>query len=134
MGLSSKILKAVFFLWRTVSTLVQTETSSFSRAISIESVHRRCLLQSLVLCVVTASISALFFDINTINARRSSGVSPSRVSVSGVTCTGDVKGKLLTDKVFITETGTGHVDVPKTVTGGRCEVTTNTGDIELEID
>lgn len=54
--------------------------------------------------------------------------------ISIKTSTGDVKGKLLTDKVFITETGTGHVDVPKTSTGGRCEVTTNTGDIEMKID
>lgn len=49
------------------------------------------------------------------------------------TDTGDVTGTLLTDKVFIAETDTGHVDVPKTIVGGRCEVTTDTGDIELGI-
>ena len=47
------------------------------------------------------------------------------------TDTGDVSGSLLTDKVFITKTDTGNVDVPKTVTGGRCEITTDTGDIEI---
>lgn len=49
------------------------------------------------------------------------------------TDTGDVKGSLLTDKVFITETDTGRVDVPKTTIGGRCEITTDTGDISIEI-
>ncbi len=49
------------------------------------------------------------------------------------TDTGDVKGSLLTDKVFITETSTGRIDVPKTTTGGRCEITTSTGDIKIEI-
>lgn len=47
--------------------------------------------------------------------------------------TGDVKGSLLTEKVFITSTSTGDVDVPKTVTGGRCEIITSTGDIEIDI-
>ena len=47
------------------------------------------------------------------------------------TDTGDVKGNLLTDKVFITRTDTGRVNTPKTTTGGRCEITTDTGDIIL---
>ena len=49
------------------------------------------------------------------------------------TDTGDVTGTLLSEKVFIPKTDTGDVDVPKTVTGGRCEITTDTGDIKLEI-
>lgn len=49
------------------------------------------------------------------------------------TDTGDVRGSLLTDKVFITHTDTGRVDVPKTVTGGKCEITTDTGDIRINI-
>ena len=49
------------------------------------------------------------------------------------TDTGDVKGSLLTDKVFIVQTDTGCVDVPKTVTGGKCEITTSTGDIHIRI-
>ena len=48
------------------------------------------------------------------------------------TDTGDVSGSFLTDKVFIIETDTGNVSVPKTVTGGRCEIETNTGDIKFE--
>lgn len=49
------------------------------------------------------------------------------------TSTGSVKGTLLTDKVFITSTDTGRVDVPKSVTGGRCEITTDTGDIKITV-
>ena len=49
------------------------------------------------------------------------------------TDTGDVEGSLLTEKVFLVVTDTGDVDVPKTVTGGRCEVTTDTGDVEFRI-
>lgn len=49
------------------------------------------------------------------------------------TGTGNVRGSLLTDKVFITDTDTGSVDVPKTAAGGRCEIKTGTGDIKMEI-
>lgn len=49
------------------------------------------------------------------------------------TDTGDVRGSLLTEKVFITKTDTGSVDVPKTVAGGRCEISTDTGDIKMTI-
>lgn len=49
------------------------------------------------------------------------------------TDTGDVEGSLLSEKVFIVKTDTGDVDVPKTVAGGRCEITTDTGDIEFTI-
>ena len=45
------------------------------------------------------------------------------------TTTGDVRGTLLTDKVFIARANTGRVETPKTITGGRCEITTGTGDI-----
>lgn len=51
--------------------------------------------------------------------------------ISVVTDTGDVKGSLLSDKVFIATTDTGSVHVPKTVTGGRCEITTDTGNIKI---
>lgn len=51
-----------------------------------------------------------------------------------ITDTGDVEGSLLSEKVFITKTDTGDVDVPKTITGGRCEITTDTGDIEITIN
>ena len=50
------------------------------------------------------------------------------------TNTGDVTGTLISDKVFLIETNTGNVDVPKSVTGTRCEIITDTGDIELRIE
>lgn len=49
------------------------------------------------------------------------------------TSTGDVAGSLLSDKIFFAESDTGDVDIPKTTTGGRCEIHTSTGDIEIEI-
>ena len=49
------------------------------------------------------------------------------------TSTGDIEGSLRTEKVFITKTSTGRVRVPASVAGGRCELTTSTGDIEFEI-
>ena len=49
------------------------------------------------------------------------------------TDTGDVRGSLLSAKVFITETDTGKVDVPKSTTGGRCEIKTDTGDVKITV-
>jgi len=49
------------------------------------------------------------------------------------TDTGDVTGTLLSDKAFVVETATGSVDVPKTASGGKCEITTSTGDINVSI-
>ena len=49
------------------------------------------------------------------------------------TDTGDVEGWLRTDKVFIAKTDTGRIDVPSSITGGRCEITTDTGDIKLRV-
>lgn len=49
------------------------------------------------------------------------------------TDTGNVKGTLLTEKIFYTKSDTGKIDVPKTMLGGRCDVETDTGDIKLKI-
>ena len=50
-----------------------------------------------------------------------------------LTDTGDVAGSLLSDKVFVVETDTGDVDVPRSAAGGRCEITTDTGDIRITV-
>lgn len=50
------------------------------------------------------------------------------------TTTGNVTGSFLSNKVFITDTDTGSVDVPKTATGGRCEINTYTGNIIIKIE
>lgn len=49
------------------------------------------------------------------------------------TSTGDVFGSLLSEKLFVTESNTGKITVPKNTIGGRCEVTTDTGDIKITI-
>lgn len=49
------------------------------------------------------------------------------------TGSGNVIGTLLSEKVFITETDTGDISVPKTITGGRCEIKTDTGNIKIDI-
>lgn len=49
------------------------------------------------------------------------------------TSTGDVKGNLLTSKIFYAQSDTGRINVPKSVTGGLCEITTDTGDISITV-
>lgn len=49
------------------------------------------------------------------------------------TSTGDVKGTLLTSKIFICRTDTGKIQVPSSTEGGKCEITTDTGDIIISI-
>ena len=49
------------------------------------------------------------------------------------TDTGSVTGSLLSDKIFFAQSDVGSVDVPKTTTGGICEITTATGAIEMTI-
>ncbi len=49
------------------------------------------------------------------------------------TSTGDISGSLLSEKVFITKTDTGDINVPKTTSGGKCEINTDTGDIKIKI-
>lgn len=47
--------------------------------------------------------------------------------------TGDVTGSLCSEKIFIVRSSTGDVDVPSTSTGGKCQITTSTGDIRIRI-
>ena len=62
---------------------------------------------------------------------RFEGSDAAQISVK--TSTGDVTGTLLSEKVFITETSTGRISVPKTISGGKCEIITATGDIEIDV-
>ncbi len=50
------------------------------------------------------------------------------------TDTGDISGSLLSEKEFIADSDTGRVDVPRTGTGGLCELSTDTGDIRITIE
>ena len=47
--------------------------------------------------------------------------------------TGDITGNFLTDKIFTAVSDCGDVDIPNTATGGKCEITTDTGDIRIKI-
>ncbi len=49
------------------------------------------------------------------------------------TDTGNVKGTLLSNKIFITNTNTGRVSTPQTTSGGICKIETDTGDIIISI-
>lgn len=49
------------------------------------------------------------------------------------TDTGDVVGSFLSDKIIFATAGTGRVDVPKLTSGGRCEISTDTGNIRISI-
>ncbi len=49
------------------------------------------------------------------------------------TDTGDVKGSFLTDKIFFAKSDTGRVVVPESMIGGRCEITSDTGDIKITV-
>ncbi len=49
------------------------------------------------------------------------------------TSTGDVTGSLLSPKIFMPHSDTGHIDVPKTTTGGKCEIVTDTGNIAITL-
>lgn len=49
------------------------------------------------------------------------------------TSSGDVSGTLLTEKIFITDTSSGDIDVPNSASGGKCEITTVSGNIEFTI-
>lgn len=49
------------------------------------------------------------------------------------TTTGDVEGSLLSGKTFTVNTTTGKKRVPSSTSGGKCEITTSTGDVEIMI-
>lgn len=53
--------------------------------------------------------------------------------VSLAATTGDISAVFLTNKIVFAETKTGDVNVPSLTTGGKCEVSTSTGDITISI-
>ena len=46
---------------------------------------------------------------------------------------GSVKGTILSDKIFITDSTSGSVRVPRSAVGGECEITTTSGNTDIEI-
>ena len=49
------------------------------------------------------------------------------------TDTGEIFGTLLSEKIFYAGSSTGDVYVPQTMNGGRCELSTDTGDITIDL-
>ncbi len=49
------------------------------------------------------------------------------------TGTGDVTGSLLSEKMFAVRSDTGRIEVPESAAGGRCSITTDTGDIKIAV-
>ena len=63
-------------------------------------------------------------------------VSFDRVDAQNLTIetdTGDVEGTLLSEKTFDVTTDTGDKKYPQTASGGLCKITTDTGDIAIDI-
>ena len=60
-----------------------------------------------------------------------SGIDASDIKIK--TTTGDVEGSVLSEMNFIASATTGDVNVPNTTSGGRCEVRTTTGDINIRV-
>lgn len=50
------------------------------------------------------------------------------------TDTGSITGSLRSSKLFIAKSDTGRVDVPQSTTGGKCQLTTDTGSIKITIE
>ena len=48
------------------------------------------------------------------------------------TSTGDIEASFLTEKVFVTSSSTGDIRVPESYQGGKCKLTTSTGDITVK--
>ncbi len=94
---------------RNVTTVCSTGNAVFNKFTASEKVN---------ITTDTGDVKILDFDAGTIKIK---------------TDTGDVSGNVLTDKIFFAETDTGKVDVPKTVSGGICEINTDTGDIKISI-
>ncbi len=49
------------------------------------------------------------------------------------TTSGSVKGTLLSEKIFVTETSSGSVNVPASFEGGKCYIKTSSGSINIKI-
>ena len=91
---------------------------------------------------IDISVSTGDINLNSIIAERSLNLETSTGDIKFISCdaneifaktsTGNITGDLLTDKIFIAQSDTGKIDVPKTTSGGKCELTTDTGDIIIK--
>ena len=98
--------------------------------VSCESLSARTLSGSIVMAdvVATEALSARS-ESGRIRLDRCDGDTLSLHSASG-----SITGTLRSDKVFFPESASGTIRVPHTATGGACEVTTRSGNIDLAIE
>lgn len=102
----------------TLSQVVCKETATVQTSTGNVHLQNTVVTKTLSVCTDTGNVT---FD----------GADAAAIKVE--TDTGNVTGSLLTEKVFLTHTDTGKVKVPPTVTGGTCDIRTNTGNIILTI-
>lgn len=55
------------------------------------------------------------------------------MEITAVTDTGDIDGSLLSGKTFYATSSVGNIDIPKTSTGGKCKLTTDSGNIKVSV-
>ena len=90
---------------------------------------------------LSGSTSDIFLNNTVASEKLDIRVSTGNISLDGAdgseiyikASTGDITGTLLSEKVFFANSDTGDVDVPRSTTGGICEITTRTGDIKVSI-
>ncbi len=98
----------------------------------------KCSADNLVIRTSTGDVSIIDTIVsNEIDVSASTGDIRFRDSDAGTikakTTTGRISGTLLTTKDFYASSTTGHVNVPHSTTGGKCELRTTTGDIDIAI-
>lgn len=121
-----------------------TLNSTQSEAVKLSASTGKVVVNDVACSKLTANSSAGHIQLKNVIAEESiklenttGGVEFDGCDAAGITVqtsTGNVKGTLLSEKIFVTDTGTGRINVPKTTSGGKCEITTSTGDIEIELE
>ena len=109
-GVSTGAVKLTDITCRDLTSTGDTGSISLKNVIATESLS------------ITRSTGNVSFD----------GCDAARITVK--TDTGNVTGSLLTDKTFLAESDTGRVNVPRGSTGGKCEITTDTGNIKITVE
>ena len=103
---------------------ITVENVKAAQGVSIESGSGKVMLTGVV------TDGALYVKTSTGNVSLD-GCDGGRVNI--FTSTGDVKGTLLSDKIFDADSNTGDVNVPSTRDGGECKIRCSTGNIKISI-
>jgi|BioPla2DNA2_1021312.scaffolds.fasta_scaffold14179_5 DUF4097 and DUF4098 domain-containing protein YvlB len=116
----------------TVANLLRVNTDTGTLTLKNVSVHSLRAGTSTGRVYLTNVVATNRFDINT--STGSIFLTDSDAEEIYIkTSTGNVSGTILTSKIFYCKANNGKVNVPRTTTGGICEITTDTGSINLTI-